>query len=128
MRGSWTRSVKESARTSGSATVAIADSVVESWQCELKDDATVEDVQAVNSKWLKWVNDHTKGGEITSSLGQAVVGNQTRFLFVDSYPDMATWAATKEALDGDAGNEIDGMFADVMECKENRLWRMEATK
>jgi hypothetical protein len=28
---------------------ANADGVIESWQCELKDDAKVEDVQAVNS-------------------------------------------------------------------------------
>ncbi len=107
---------------------ANADSIIESWQCELKDDATAEDVQAVNSKWLKWVNDHTEGGEVTSSLGSAVVGNLTRFLFVDSYPDMATWAAAKDALDSDEADELDEMFEDVMECSENRLWRMESTK
>lgn len=107
---------------------ANADEVIESWQCELKDDATFEDVQAINSKWLKFVNDHTDGGEITSALGRPVVGNQTRFLFIDSYPDMATWAATKDVLASDAGSEIDGMFEDVMECKENRLWNMEDTK
>lgn len=107
---------------------ANADSVIESWQCKLKDDAKIEDVQAVNSKWLKWVNDHTEGGEISSSLGTAVVGNVTKFIFVDSYPDMATWAAAKDALDSDEGNEIDGMFEEVSECSENRLWRMESTK
>lgn len=110
------------------STVASADSIVESWQCELKNDATTEDVQAVNSKWLKFVNKHSKGGKITSSLGSAVVGNQSKFLFVDSYPDMATWAAVKDALNGDAGEEVDGMFEDVMECTENRLWSMEDTK
>jgi len=109
-------------------TVASADSVIESWQCELKDDAKYEDVQAINSKWLKWVNDNTEGGEITSSLGKPVVGALTKFLFVDSYPDMATWAAAKEALDSDAADELDEIFEDVMECKENRLWRMEDTK
>lgn len=109
------------------STVAIADSVVESWQCELKDDAKFEDVQAINAKWLKWVNDNTEGGEITSSLGRPVVGALTRFLFVDSYPDLATWAAAKKVLDSDAAEEVDEMFADVMECKENRLWRMEDT-
>jgi hypothetical protein len=107
---------------------ANADSVIESWQCELKDDAKVEDVQAVNSKWLKWINDHTEGGEISSSVGSAVVGNLTRFIFVDSYPDMATWAAAKDALESDEADEINEMFEDVSECSENRLWRMESTK
>lgn len=108
--------------------VANADSVIESWQCELKNDATFEDVQAINKKWLKWVNEHTEGGEISSSLGRAVVGSLTRFIFVDSYPDLATWAAAKDVLDSDAADEIDDMFEDVMECKENRLWKMESTK
>lgn len=107
---------------------ANADSVIESWQCELKNDATFEDVQAINKKWLKWVNEHTEGGEISSSLGRAVVGSLTRFIFVDSYPDLATWAAAKDVLDSDAADEIDDMFEDVMECKENRLWKMESTK
>ena len=110
------------------STVASADSVIESWQCELKNDAEFEDVMAINSKWLKWVNDNTEGGEITSSLGRPVVGALTKFLFIDSYPDLATWAATKKVLDSDAAEEVDEMFADVMECKENRLWRMEDTK
>ena len=110
------------------STVASADSVIESWQCELKDDAKFEDVQAINSKWLKWVNDHTDGGKISSSLGKPVVGSLGKFLFIDTYPDLATWAAAKKVLDSDAAEEVDEMFADVMECKENRLWRMEDTK
>ena len=108
--------------------VASADSVVESWQCKLKDDAKIEDVQAMNSKWLKFVNDNIKGGKITSSVGTAIVGSQNSFLFVDVYPDLATWAAAKEALDSDAADELDDIFEDLNECKENRLWKMEDTK
>ena len=108
--------------------VASADSVVESWQCKLKDDAKIEDVQAMNSKWLKFVNDNIKGGKITSSVGTAIVGSQNSFLFVDVYPDLATWAAAKEALDSDAADELDDIFDDLNECKENRLWKMEDTK
>lgn len=107
---------------------AIADSVIESWQCELKDDASIEDVQAINSKWLKWVNDNADGGEIKSAVGTAIVGNVTRFIFVDTYPDLATWASAKDALESDEADEFDEMFEDVSECKENRLWRMQDTK
>jgi len=47
--------------------------------------------------------------------------------FVDSYPDLATWASAKDVLDSDGADEIDDIFEDVMECKENRLWKMEST-
>ncbi len=108
--------------------IAAADSIAETWTCEVNDDKKIEDVQAINSKWLKWVNDHVEGGGIKSSVGESVVGNSEKFIFVDTYPDLTTWAAAKEALDSAAGEELDELFEDVSECSENRLWRIEDTK
>ncbi len=108
--------------------IATADSIAETWTCEVNDDKKIEDVQAINSKWLKWVNDHVEGGGIKSSVGESVVGNSEKFIFVDTYPDLTTWAAAKEALDSAAGEELDELFEDVSECSENRLWRIEDTK
>ena len=108
--------------------IASADSIAETWTCELKDGKKIEDVQAVNSKWLKWVNANVEGGGITSAVGTAVVGNTERFIFVDTYPDLATWAAAKDVLGSDAADELDDMFDDVSECSENRLWKIEDTK
>ena len=98
--------------------VASADSITEAWTCELKDEKTIEDVQAANSKWLAFVNSKIEGGGIKSAVGTAV----------DTYPDLATWAATKDLLDSDEGEEVEDLFADVSECSENRLWKMESTK
>lgn len=111
----------------GFAVSAHADGVAESWQCELKDGKTIADVQAVNSKWLKWVNSRVDGA-VRSSIGTAIVGNAEIFMFVDSYPDLATWAAVKDALDSEEGNEISSMFEETSECSANRLWNMEETK
>ncbi len=108
--------------------MANADSVAETWTCEVKEGKEIKDVQAANSKWLKWVNAHVEGGGITSSVGTSVVGNSERFIFVDTYPNLATWAAAKDALDSEEGNELDDLFEDVSECSENRLWKIEDTK
>ena len=108
--------------------IAAADGIAESWTCKVKEGKKIEDVQAVNSQWLKWVNANVEGGGIKSSVGESVVGNSENFIFVDSYPDLTTWAATKEALNSDAGKELDDLFEDVSECSENRLWRLEDTK
>lgn len=120
-------SVVTSCLVLGLAVSAHADGVAESWQCELKDGKTIADVQAVNSKWLKWVNARADGA-VRSSIGTAIVGNAEIFMFVDSYPDLATWAAVKDALDSEEGNEISSMFEETSECSGNRLWKMEATK
>ena len=111
----------------GFAVSAHADGVSETWLCELKEGKSVEDVQAVNSKWLKWVNARADG-VVRSAVGTAIVGNSEIFKFVDSYPDLTTWAAVKTLLDSDEGNEIDGMFNETSECSSNRLWDMQDTK
>ncbi len=108
--------------------IASADSIAETWTCEVKEGKSIEDVQAINSKWLKWINAHVEGGGITSSVGTTVVGNSEIFIFVDTYPNLTTWAAAKDALDSDEGDELDDLFEDVSECSENRLWRVEDTK
>lgn len=110
------------------SSVASADSIAETWTCEVAEGKTIEDVQAINSKWLAWVNAHVEGGGISSSVGTAIVGNSETFIFVDTYPDLATWAATKTLLDSDEGDELDDLFEDVSECSENRLWSIEDTK
>ncbi len=108
--------------------IASADNIAETWTCKLKDGKEIEDVQAANSKWLKWINENVDGGGITSSVGRAVVGDTTIFIFVDSYPNLATWAAAKEALDSDAGGELEDMFSEISECSDNRLWKLEDTR
>jgi hypothetical protein len=108
--------------------IAAADSIAETWTCQVKEGKKLEDVLAVNSKWLEWVNAHVEGGGITSSVGESVVGNIENFIFLDTYPNLATWAATKDALDGDAGAELEDLFMEVSDCSENRLWRLKETK
>jgi hypothetical protein len=105
----------------------LADSIVAAYTCELKEGKKKEDVQAINSKWLKWVRENVNEN-IESSFGTAVVGDQDIFLFVDTYPDLNTWAATQTALDGDAASELEDMFDEVSSCSENRLWKFEPTK
>ena len=104
-----------------------ADSIVATFTCKLNDGKKKEDVQAVNSKWLKYVTENISK-DITSSFGTAVVGNQDIFMFVDTYPDLETWAKTQTALDSEEASEMDGMFEEVSHCSENRLWKLEPTK
>lgn len=104
-----------------------ADSVVASYTCEMKEGKKAEEVQAINSKWLKWVHANVST-DIKSSVGSAIVGNQDIFIFVDTYPDLNTWAAAQTALDSDAAKELESLFEGVSSCSENKLWKFEDTK
>ncbi len=104
-----------------------ADTIVAVFTCELKDGKKQEELQALNSKWLKWVRENVNEN-IESSVGTAVVGDQDVFLFADSYPDLTTWAATQTALDSDAASELEDLFEEVSDCSENSLWKFEPTE
>ena len=104
-----------------------ADTIVASYNCKLKEGKKQEELQAVNSNWLKWVRKNVNEN-IQSSVGTAVVGNQDMFMFADTYPDLATWAATQTALDTEAASELENLFEEVSTCSENRLWKFEPTK
>ena len=104
-----------------------ADSVVASYTCNLKEGKTTEEVLAKNNVWVKWVRANINK-EITSELGTAIVGKQDMFIFVDTYPDLAVWAATQTALDSDKAIELKDLFDEVSECTENKLWKFKASK
>ncbi len=106
---------------------ALADSIVASYSCELKDGKTPEELQATNSKWLKWVRTNVNEN-IESSVGSPLVGKLDHFIFIDTYPDLATWAAAQTALDSDAASELEDLFDEIAECTENRLWKLEPTQ
>ena len=106
----------------------VADTFAEVYNCKLEEGKTAEDAHAANSKWLKWVNKNVANGKVTSSSGTAVVGDNKAFLWIDTYPDLATWSATQTALDSKEGKEaLKDLFKGITDCKENRLWKLTPT-
>lgn len=106
--------------------LASADTYREVWTCDVKDGKTIEDVQAVNSKWLAWIRKNVDK-DVSSAVLTGVVGDMDGFMFVDTYPSLAVWSAAKEALDTEEGREIEAGFEGVSECEGNRLLRHRPT-
>jgi hypothetical protein len=106
---------------------AWADSVSEVFTCKLEEGKTLADAQAVNKKWLAWMIANVNE-KISSAAATAVVGDSEGFLYVDTYPDLATWAAGKAKLETDEGKAVESGFEDVMNCSGNRLWALHATE
>jgi len=97
--------------------------VVEMWKCKLKDGKTMEEVQAVNKRWLAMTRKVAGNDEINSYSLETVVGDLTIFGFADAYPDMATYAKVKAAEDTEEGEAIDDAFDALMDCTDNRLYK-----
>ena len=97
--------------------------IVEMWKCSLKDGKTMEEVQAVNKRWLAMTRKVAGAEDINSYSLETVVGDLTIFGFADAYPDMATYAKVKAAEDTEEGEAIDAEFDALMDCSDNRLYK-----
>ena len=107
--------------------IALADAgddrIVEMWQCELKEGQKMEDVKANNTKWLAMTRKAAASDDVRSYALNTVVGDLTKFVFVDTFPDMAAWSAAKSAEKSDAGDAIEAAFEELMECTKNQLFK-----
>ena len=99
-----------------------ADPISVVFTCELKEGKTKDDAMAINAKWLKWARATGGSDEITSSFVSTVIGDIGGFMWVDTYPDIATWG---KIVDGDSG--LDAEFDAVSTCSGNRMYRGEET-
>ena len=92
------------------------------FSCKLNDGFTKEDAMEINARWLKWARETGGSDEITSSYVTPVVGDFDGFMWVDSYPDIATWGKIVEA-----DSEFDDEFDEVATRSSNRMYRGEET-
>ena len=102
--------------------VAQAEPVSIVYSCKLNEGSTKEDAMEINARWLKWARATGGSDEITSSYVSTVVGDFGSFMWVDTYPDIATWGKVV-----DADSEFDAEFEEVATCSGNRMYRGEAT-
>lgn len=92
------------------------------YSCTLKEGSTKEDAMAINARWLKWARATGGSDEIMSSYVSALVGKLGSFMWVDTYPDIATWGKVI-----DADSDFDDEFNEISTCSENRMYRGEET-
>lgn len=56
-----------------------------------------------------------------------IVGALGAFMYVDSYPDMETWAAAKKALAKEEGQAREAALNELATCETNSLYEREAS-
>ncbi|MEX2122750.1 MAG: hypothetical protein WD795_02575 [Woeseia sp.] len=100
---------------------------VEVWSCTVNEGHSLDDVKSGNRDWLEFVNGNVDGGGIQSYVLTPVVGALGAFMYVDSFPSMAAWIATKEALTTEEGMAVEAALAKVAACESNTLHNSEET-
>ena len=63
------------------------------WTCTVNEGHTFGEFNAVHGKWIKWANKQSYGGDIQGYISQSVVASEFKVYLIDSYPNVATYAA-----------------------------------
>jgi len=110
------------------STVAHAETrTLQLWTCTINTGKTQADVQAVDTKWVKFVNSKVKGGDIHSSIALPVTGSLDHFLFIDSFPSVEAWATQQTLMATPEGVALNAQFDAVSKCTAGNLYSSTAS-
>ena len=114
------------------AQVAEGERIVEIWTCTLNEGYSMEDIEIMSTRWLDLV---LSGGatDVDSYRLSHLVGTMrghepaedvtSSFLFIDSFPDVASWMAARRAEMTPEGQEIMAAYTQLNTCGTNTLYR-----
>ena len=114
------------------AQVAEGERIVEIWTCTLNEGYSMEDIESTSTRWRDLV---LSGGatDVDSYRLSHLVGTMrgheptedvtSSFLFIDSFPDVASWMAAKRAEVTPEGQEIMAAYTQLNTCSTNTLYR-----
>lgn len=94
---------------------------VVTWDCTVREGKSIDDVKAVNSKWVAMMNAKIEGGDVRSYILTPVVGELGGFTYVDSFPSLEAWQAVRAFMASDEGKALEAEFETVSECSSNGL-------
>ncbi len=98
------------------------DRVVVMWTCEFAEGKTAADVQEANGRWVRFNNKEVAGGDIRSFVASAIVGDVTGFAYLDSFPNIESWAGMQKAMESDAGRALEAELNEVATCSQSSLY------
>ena len=93
------------------------------FKCKLKDGKEMEEVRANNVRWLANARKSGESEGINSYALEPQIGELDHFLFIDSYPDLATWAKAQAAEETEESKAINAAFDELMDCEKNRMYK-----
>ena len=73
-------------------------------------------------QWLAMTRKEAASDDVRSYALSTIVGDQSKFVFVDTFPNLAAWSAAKSA-ESEEGKAIEATFNELMECTKNRLFK-----
>ena len=106
------------------AGTAYADGITHVWECEVDEDATYEQLEAVSKKWTDAARKIDGVGNLEVYLEYPMAGEELdEFLFVMSVPSATAWGAFMDGYEGSEAQEVDEEWGEIASCDEAMIFR-----
>ena len=106
---------------------AVADGLTHVWECELEDDATIEQLEDISRRWVEAARTIEGAEEISVYLEYPYAGDDIGdFLFVMSAPSATAWGQFMDGYEGSAAEAVDEGWGDIASCDEAMIFRSVA--
>jgi len=116
----------------GEAQLAERERIVEIWTCNVSEGSTIDDVGRITASWNELIRSagatDARSFILSHPIG-TIRGHETAsdvttsFLFLDSFLDVARWAAAKRAEEAPEGQELVSAFNRANTRTANTLYR-----
>jgi hypothetical protein len=102
-----------------------ASDAVQMWACEMDDDATEEQVQAMAAEWLEAAK-KVKGGENFEAFVLFPIAvnatNEMDVMFVVTAPSFEEWGRFWDNYEGSKAAELETNHEEAVVCPDSVLW------
>lgn len=100
--------------------------IQEIWSCKLRDGKTMEELRAINDRYLEWTNKQQPGAGIRGYVAApAIAVDRETVLIVGIYPDLATYAADAERYwNTEAGAALEAEYDKISTCSSNTVYTL----
>ncbi len=105
------------------AGIASADGMTQVWECELEDDATVEQLESVSRKWADAARKIDGSSELEVYLEFPMAGEElAEFMFVMALPSATAWGQFVDGYEGSDAEAVDEEWSEIASCDESGLF------
>jgi hypothetical protein len=112
------------------ASTAFAESRLDQvWTCTLTEGHTVAEATTAQAAWVAWANKQPHGANIRGYVATPTVASDLSVvLYIDSYPDLDTYAADAKAYDSPEGRALQARFDELTSCSAAALYSVDDGK
>ena len=95
------------------------------WSCKLLDGHTIDEVKAINSAWVDYVNELTDYRAQSYVLEAIASDDMTSFRYIDVFENPIHWGQIRSKMEAGDFDKFEAQFNNATQCDTASLYEAE---